>query len=909
MVSEMVKKKTLAHLSMIIIISLLLGSTQFQFGSSAAGTLSLQDQNLSTNSDYSSEIENLILSGEVSTADLIISDHPRIWLRPNWADKKTEGTFHWRVDHPYTIPPGTPWYGEPLFKDTSEGEFNYVSEKSRYGDTGGEEPWHEVRGGSWVTLAGIGKREGIKSNVVYNADDYFNNARDLLFEAMGKSITSGEWMWQATLAEILEYDWLYNATYSDGRPVLSEDEKKQVITNLIDRAENSKSRAQSQDDTLRGGLFCSNAISNYLYTVVGMVLYEPSRMGDSTYVDNKGRDVNAYAKSYLDDFDEIVVGKIIPAMNMQGADGGWHGGMWYGGGWIEGIQLWDSKDDYQTMPPAILSVFLFAHMTATGQRVEDSLYTSDFLKNFAVFQAYMVSSSPTHGDELTTYNNYAYLGMGKGVESSRYIWIHPLMTYSRLRFSTRQEDRDNAELGRWISHWRAGSHTNAGSNCFFEQLMFEDKWYNPRSPEEIGFPLTKHFRDLGWVIMKESFTEEESVTASFICQKYHWSVLDHYAQNSFTIERNGRLAVDAGYHEGGREDVHSDNYARKAIAHNTVLVYDPAEQFAWGGNDGGQRVIDSNDFPSVLEGPDAYAPGSVFDVGPGILEFESNDVYDYILGDASNAYGSKVSKFTRQFIYLKPDIFVIFDIVTSIDPSFEKRWLLHPYNNGEAPKVIDSKTGATASGNSPRAGLTVYDTAEVDMFIVRSTNEGGDGKLWVKVLLPETSWIRRIGGSSHEFESFQALNDSSNPATNYEVNNYKNVMGWGRFEVAPKDQNLTDYFLHVLQVGSTDLSKDSPNITVDDATVMQEGDWFHVQVAGRKISFSKSGEFEFDGQPTTLRGDLNLDGIVDHLDVQLSVNVLLAFERDPAILGRADLNKDGIVNSLDIQEIFLEANK
>lgn len=50
-------------------------------------------------------------------------------------------------------------------------------------------------------------------------------------------------------------------------------------------------------------------------------------------------------------------------------------------------------------------------------------------------------------------------------------------------------------------------------------------------------------------------------------------------------------------------------------------------------------------------------------------------------------------------------------------------------------------------------------------------------------------------------------------------------------------------------------------------------------------------------------GDLNLDGIVDDLDVQICVNVFLGSEIDPAILERADVNRDGLVNTLDIQQI------
>ena len=53
--------------------------------------------------------------------------------------------------------------------------------------------------------------------------------------------------------------------------------------------------------------------------------------------------------------------------------------------------------------------------------------------------------------------------------------------------------------------------------------------------------------------------------------------------------------------------------------------------------------------------------------------------------------------------------------------------------------------------------------------------------------------------------------------------------------------------------------------------------------------------------PTPRPTDLNLDGRVDVLDVQLSVNVFLGTETDPEIVARADVNSDNSVDVLDVQ--------
>ncbi|HLA77060.1 MAG TPA: dockerin type I domain-containing protein, partial [Vicinamibacteria bacterium] len=50
-------------------------------------------------------------------------------------------------------------------------------------------------------------------------------------------------------------------------------------------------------------------------------------------------------------------------------------------------------------------------------------------------------------------------------------------------------------------------------------------------------------------------------------------------------------------------------------------------------------------------------------------------------------------------------------------------------------------------------------------------------------------------------------------------------------------------------------------------------------------------------------GDLNDDGQVNVLDVQLCVNVFLGVELDPETVDWADVNRDARVDVLDVQAI------
>ena len=49
--------------------------------------------------------------------------------------------------------------------------------------------------------------------------------------------------------------------------------------------------------------------------------------------------------------------------------------------------------------------------------------------------------------------------------------------------------------------------------------------------------------------------------------------------------------------------------------------------------------------------------------------------------------------------------------------------------------------------------------------------------------------------------------------------------------------------------------------------------------------------------------DINADGKVDIVDVQLCINVFLGVELDPEISELADVNGDGNVNVIDVQQV------
>jgi len=116
-----------------------------------------------------------------------------------------------------------------------------------------------------------------------------------------------------------------------------------------------------------------------------------------------------------------------------------------------------------------------------------------------------------------------------------------------------------------------------------------------------------------------------------------------------------------------------------------------------------------------------------------------------------------VKAITRQFVYLRPDLFVVFDQVTAAKAEYPKTWLLHSI---EEPPV------------------------EGNRFIIKH----GEGQLFGYTLLPAKARIEKVGGPGKEFWV---------AGKNYPVSANAEAGAW-RIEVAPPSAREIDFFLHVL---------------------------------------------------------------------------------------------------------------
>ncbi|MFW6437722.1 MAG: heparinase II/III domain-containing protein, partial [Armatimonadota bacterium] len=314
--------------------------------------------------------------------------------------------------------------------------------------------------------------------------------------------------------------------------------------------------------------------------------------------------------------------------------------------------------------------------------------------------------------------------------------------------------------------------------------------------DEFNLPKARHFESMGQTFMR-SGTGDDDTYALFACGGITGQHR-HYDANHFTIYKRGYLALDTGTRRGNTDNL--QNYYAQTIAHNSILIKMPGEA------------------------PSRYWNGEVYDqaggqnksVGSEVIAFETGPHFSYVAGDATPVYHEdKCEMAVRQFIFLPPNHFVVFDRVVSTDPDFAKTWLLHHANE----PVIDGNTWHS---------------------------DQGEGRIFCRTLLPEDARLEPVGGPGREF-LVEGVNYSltGGPAAwvdeagaRVETLEYEEVpelMGRWRVEVTPGAPRTDDAFLHLIQVGDQSLTD------MSDAEVGTDADGYVTltfDASGRSVSIT-----------------------------------------------------------------------
>lgn len=196
-------------------------------------------------------------------------------------------------------------------------------------------------------------------------------------------------------------------------------------------------------------------------------------------------------------------------------------------------------------------------------------------------------------------------------------------------------------LGRWYASQLKGEDPAR------LELLLAPRAERAAAPFPSDAPNSAYFPSIGWVAMHSSLADPQRTSIYFKSSPYGSYNHSHADQNSFVINHRGeRLAIASGYYDDYRTP-HWSNWYKQTRAKNAITF------------DGGQG-----------QGPD----GKQF-FGE-ITRFESTGAFEYAVGRAEKAYGGALTRAQRSLVYLRPNVVLVYDHVSSGTPRMFE-WNIH----------------------------------------------------------------------------------------------------------------------------------------------------------------------------------------------------------------------------------------
>ena len=196
---------------------------------------------------------------------------------------------------------------------------------------------------------------------------------------------------------------------------------------------------------------------------------------------------------------------------------------------------------------------------------------------------------------------------------------------------------------------------------------------------------------------------DEDATYFFFKCGDRFTAHQHLDVGHFLIYKHNELVGDGGHYDdfGSPHDV---NYHLRSIAHNTILVYDPAETWPGiragqvTGNDGGQAHPWPHHNGAVADADAWQKDKSLYDIAD-ITSFSDDGQRVCITADCSRAYApDKLECFVRQIVYERPGTFVVFDRVVSAQQGLQEELVVagHETSRTRGVRLDDHQRGRTA---------------------------------------------------------------------------------------------------------------------------------------------------------------------------------------------------------------------
>jgi len=353
----------------------------------------------------------------------------------------------------------------------------------------------------------------------------------------------------------------------------------------------------------------------------------------------------------------------------------------------------------------------------------------------------------------------------------------------------------------WVNH---GQRFDAYPHEAWACLLWYDDALDELPPST--HPTANLFNGAGIAVMREDWSDEAAFMMFLAGDKYHGGRRYDDA-TSFVLHRKTSLIVHTGrrIQSGDQGSIHSW-YTRRSASRNAVLIFDPDEQYFPAGADrpydlcdweklGGQISTQGSHQTLTDDSYDPYpcdehvwedgyiagtgANGLAYQECADITRFEHRPGdYTYVLGAAAAAYSSKVDLVQREVVYVRPDVFVVYDRVNAALPGLRKQILLHLAHEPEVSGAVVDRdghgyelydgSGFVVRGRSLCDGLPGNPcSSDADCAYLQSCSGTGHTDMYVDVLLPEQALITKRGGFEMLVQG--AALSPSNPLSDSEI--------------------------------------------------------------------------------------------------------------------------------------------
>lgn len=236
-----------------------------------------------------------------------------------------------------------------------------------------------------------------------------------------------------------------------------------------------------------------------------------------------------------------------------------------------------------------------------------------------------------------------------------------------IRVAATNPDSNAASWRWWGEQWRTSHET--GVLGFLYRATLPDL---PQSKPPTNLPPSKVFGGVGIASLHTTLLNSSNdVHFLFKSSPFGSQSHGHNPQNSFQLNAYGdALLTSCNYRDLFGSDFHY-KWAHQSISQNAVLV-----------NGRGQK------------------PHSALSRGK-IIDSKLTGEWDYILGDAAEAYEGRLDRAMRHVVFVKPDIIVLYDDLVAVEPS-DFQFMLHGMSEFEV-----AASTSELHIQQPNAGATI----------------------------------------------------------------------------------------------------------------------------------------------------------------------------------------------------------